>query len=111
MDYWWFHKIKRTERGEIIRYDARLVAKGFKQVYRTDFVPIARMTRSKVLLFLTVQYDPHIEQFDVNTEFLNMKLRELIYDEASEYITRARFAFLQIKYNKIKKIEQGCLCC
>lgn len=33
----WVFKIKRDEKGDVIKYTARLVAKGFKQVAGKDF--------------------------------------------------------------------------
>ena len=50
----WVFSIKRNEHGEILRYKARLVAQGFRQVSVVDFKdthsPVASMNSTRLLL-------------------------------------------------------------
>ena len=81
----WVYKIKKDEYGNIEKYKARYVAKGFSQTpgedYTETFSPTARQTTLRLLLALTIQKDLAIDQVDVNTAFLNAELEEELYIE------------------------------
>ena len=53
--------IKRNKEGEVVRYRARLVARGFSQGQGLDchepLAPVAKMTNFRMFLSLTIQYD------------------------------------------------------
>jgi hypothetical protein len=55
----WVFKVKRDPTGKIVKYRARLVAKGYAQVYGIDydevFAPIARLETVRLLLSLAAQ--------------------------------------------------------
>ncbi len=57
------------------RYKGRLVAKGYSQKYRADndeiFSPVVRFSSIRTLLSFAVQNNPHVDQMDVVTAFLN----------------------------------------
>jgi hypothetical protein len=67
------------------RYKARLVARGFSQVYRQDYfetyAPVARLASIRTLLALAAKYQLEIQQIDVKTAFLYGDLDEEIYIE------------------------------
>ena len=69
--------------GEIERYNARLVAKGYRQKARIDcdevFAPISRMETIRLLISLAAQYKWPIYQMDVKSAFLNGMLEEEVY--------------------------------
>ena len=81
-------RVKRNKEGEIDRFRARLVARGFSQKRGEDFnetfAPVARMTSFRTFLALAVQFDLLIEQIDVTSAFLHGELSEDIYMEVPD---------------------------
>ena len=79
----WVYKLKRDEKGQVSRYKARLVAQGFTQVPRVDYVdtftPVVKFLTLRVLLALAASHDWEIHQMDVKNAYLNGKLTETIY--------------------------------
>lgn len=86
----WVLNIKRNADGDIERYKARLVARGFKQKYGIDYhetyAPVAKMDSVRVLLAVAVNKGFQIQQFDISTAFLHGVLEEEIYIQAPECI-------------------------
>jgi hypothetical protein len=81
----WVFKIKEGANGEVERYKARLVARGFTQTYGVDynetFAPVTKFTSIRYILALATLEDMQIHQMDVKTTFLNGELEEEIYME------------------------------
>lgn len=79
----WVYKLKRDANGEISRYKARLVARGFTQVHGTDYsdtyAPVTRLETIRLLFALAVEKDWEIRQIDVKTAYLNGNLDEEIF--------------------------------
>jgi len=79
----WRFKIKRDADGSIIKYKARLCARGDQQTngidYNETFAPTVRYTTLRVLLALACYHDLEVEQFDVVSAFLNADVNETIY--------------------------------
>jgi hypothetical protein len=84
----WHFAYKYDEYGAIIRYKARYVAQGYKQIYNVDYTdtysPVTVSTSIRAVLALAAHFDWPIQQFDVRTAFLNGKLEETIYIELPE---------------------------
>jgi hypothetical protein len=76
----WIFKMKRDEKGEIIKHKARLVARGYVQKQGIDydevFTPVARMESIKMLLAMTAQEKWLVHHMDVKSAFLNGNLNE-----------------------------------
>lgn len=77
------YKIKRRSDGNIHRYKARLIAKGFKQRYRIDyeetFSPMVKAATILLILSLAVTNGWIICQLDVKNVFLHDILEEEVY--------------------------------
>lgn len=84
----WVFTIKKNRDGEIVRFKARLCARGFTQVkgldYNETFSPTSRYDSIRVLLSIAARDELQIEQFDVKTAFLYGELSEDIYMEVPE---------------------------
>jgi hypothetical protein len=76
-------KIKLDSKGDIERYKARLVARGFTQTeginYEETFAPVARMTSMRVMFAMSAEQDLELDHMDVMTAYLNSVLAEKIY--------------------------------
>ena len=79
----WVFNIKYNSDGSVEKYKARLVIKGFKQVFGVDydetFAPVARYESLKIVLAMATILDMEVHQMDVCTAFLNGELLEEIY--------------------------------
>lgn len=79
----WVFKLKQKANGEVDKYKARLVARGFTQSkgfdYNETYSPTAKLTTFRVLLAIAVHHGYHIHQMDVKCAFLNGQLNEEIY--------------------------------
>lgn len=81
----WVFKIKRdseTKDGNVTKFKARLIAKGFTQKYGIDycetFSPIVSSTL-RILFSMAVEFDWEIDHWDVTTAFLYGDLKEEVY--------------------------------
>jgi hypothetical protein len=87
----WVFKIKHEVDGEVERYKARLVARGFIQTfgvyYNKFFSPIAKFVSIRYILALVAIDDMEIHQMDLKTAFINGDLEEEIYMEQHERFT------------------------
>jgi len=86
----WVFRIKRGAGGEIIRYKARVVAKGFTQRYGIDYLetyaPVVKLTSLRILLTLAAARNYEIDQTDIKTAYLLGTLDEEIYMEIPEAV-------------------------
>ncbi|GKD63853.1 retrotransposon protein, putative, ty1-copia subclass, partial [Tanacetum coccineum] len=79
----WIFKKKTDMDGIVHTYKARLIAKGYTQLYGVDyeetFSPIADIRAIRILISIAAYYDYEIWKMDVKTAFLNGYLDEDIY--------------------------------
>ncbi|GJQ67513.1 hypothetical protein Trydic_g8329 [Trypoxylus dichotomus] len=79
----WVFKIKQDDKGNIVKYKARLCAKGCNQRegidYTETFSPTTRYDSIRVLLAIVVRFKLKLKQVDVKTAFLYGDLTEEIY--------------------------------
>lgn len=84
----WVFKIKRDAHGEVERYKARYVAKGFSQIqgldYDETFAPVVRFDSLRILLAIAASKKWKTRQLDIKTAFLYGVLNEDIYMELPE---------------------------
>ena len=84
----WLFKKKINAVGQVKKFKARLVVKGYSQVKGVDFSesfsPVAKLTSIRVLMSMAASFDLEIEQMDVKTMFLHGDLEEEIYMKQPE---------------------------
>ena len=81
----WVYKLKKNAKGEVERYKARLVVKGYSQRQGIDydevFGPVAHMEIIRLLISLATRNQCKIFQMDIKSVFLNGYLKEELYVE------------------------------
>jgi len=84
----WIFRTKLNSDGSVNKYKARLVVKGYAQMFGVDFsetfAPVARMDTIRMLLALAAQKGWTLHQMDVKSAFLNGYLEEEIFVEQPE---------------------------
>nr|GEU33305.1 hypothetical protein [Tanacetum cinerariifolium] len=79
----WVYKVKHDPSGKILKYKARIVAKGYVHKYGVDydevFAPVARIKTVRVILALAGSNGWRVHHLDVKSAFLNEKLEEEVY--------------------------------
>jgi len=79
----WVFKVKRDEAGRIVKYKARIVAKGYSQIPGTDFeetfAPVADWNSIRVVLTIAAADNMELVQWDVETAFLNGDIDKELY--------------------------------
>jgi len=75
----WVLKIKKNSAGEVEKYKARLVARGFTQIHGVDYyetyAPVARLATVRLLLAIANRNEWPIESFDFDSAYLNSILK------------------------------------
>ena len=94
----WVFKIKWNAVGEIDKYKAQLVAKGYSQVqgvdYDNTYAPITHLSSLCTILAITARNDWNIEVFDFHLAFLNSKLdkgEDIYMDLPPGYKTNSKY--------------------
>ena len=79
----WHFGVKYGPTGEISRFKAMFVAKGYSQVIGKDFhetySPTTRLSTIRLIVSLSVQKGSKIRQMDIKTAYLNAPIAEEIY--------------------------------
>ena len=79
----WVFKMKRGPQGEVVRYKARWVVRGFEQREGIDFnetfASVVKPMSYKAIFALAAALDWELEQMDVKTAFLYGNVDEVIY--------------------------------
>eukprot|EP00253_Pinus_taeda_P021776 PITA_21776 len=121
----WLYKVKHAADGNIEKFKARFVARGFSQVgvdYDEAFAPVARYTSIRSIISIAVEMGWKIHQMDVKTAFLNGFIQEEMYIEQPQgfevhgkesHVCRLKKALYGLKqaprawYSKIDTYLQG----
>ena len=81
----WVFALKKDENGEIVKYKAGYVAKGFNQIFGSDYLetiaPAAKLSSIRKLLALATHFPCEVFQFDVSSAYLNADLEDDVYVE------------------------------
>lgn len=84
----WVFKTKLNEEGNIDKYKAKLVVKGYAQEEGIDFdevfAPVARWDTIRILLSVAAQRGWKVYQLDVKSAFLYGELKEVVYVDQPE---------------------------
>ncbi|KAM2407389.1 hypothetical protein ACFX1X_026583 [Malus domestica] len=104
----WVYKTKLNENGEVDKYKAWLVAKGYAQEYGVDyaevFAHVARLDTIRVVIALVVQMEWTIHQLDVKSAFLHGEINEEVFVEQPHgYVQRGK----EHKVYKLRKALYG----
>jgi hypothetical protein len=88
----WHFVIKHGPNGEVVKYKARYVAKGFTQVYGRDYQetysPTVKLSTIRCLLACAAQLQCGVQQMDIKTAYLNAEIDEEIYMRQPEGFTK-----------------------
>ena len=108
----WVLRIKKNAAGEIEKYKARLVARGFTQIHGVDYyetyTPVARLASFRILLAMANRNGWAADSFDFDSAYLNSVLSddEVIYleqppdfssDNPRKYVLRLHKALYGLK--------------
>lgn len=90
LPYKWVFKTKTDQSGNVLRYKARLVIKGYAQRWGTDYEeiysPVVRYTTLRYLFALAAKYGLNIDQMDAMSAFLQGDIdREIYMQQPEEY--------------------------
>lgn len=84
----WVFKTKVNQKGEVVKFKARLVVRGHTQRegvdYEETFAPVTRYETIRTLLAASVNEEMHIHQMDVVSAYTQGKLSDEIYMEQPE---------------------------
>ena len=84
----WIFKTKHDSKGNVERYKAKLVAKGYTQKeginYEETFSPVSKKDSLRIVMALVTHFDLELHQMDVKTAFLNGDLHEEVYMDQPE---------------------------
>jgi hypothetical protein len=79
----WVYEVKRDSKGNIDKFKAILVAKGYTHVegkdYNETFSPVSTKDSFRIVMALVAYFDMELHQMNVKNAFLNGDLDETIY--------------------------------
>ena len=90
--------------GNVERYIARLVAKGYTQKdgidYKETFSPVSKKDSLRIIMALVAHYDLELHQMDVKIAFLNGDLEEEVSMDQPQGFETTRKESLVCKLKK-----------
>lgn len=89
--YKWVYRTKLDTNGNLGRYKARLVIKGFSQRkgvdYDETYSPVVRHSSLRYLFAMAAKHNLDIQQMDAITAFLQGDVTEEIYMQVNEILS------------------------
>lgn len=86
IDTRWVFKVKEADLGNVLKFKARWVIKGYMQshgiYYNFTCAPVGRMSTLRMVLILEMELKLQVHQMDVSTAFLNVILNDTVYVKA-----------------------------
>ena len=84
----WMFTLKRDDRGNIEKYKARLVARGFTQVFNRDYLetfsPVTKLTTIRILTAVSTLCGFRLKKADTKTAYLHADMKEDLYIEVPQ---------------------------
>lgn len=107
----WVFKTKINEKGEVIRFKARLVIKGYAQKKGSDYeevyAPVVRYTSIRYLIALAAKYDLEMSQMDAVSAFLQGDIDTEIYmSQPENYRKNNQVCFLHKSIYGLKQASR-----
>jgi len=85
------YKLKLNKDGTIDKYKARLVCRGFTQVYGENYdetyAPVTQLVTVRIVIALCLHFRMTPHHLDVKTAFLNSKLKHEVYVKLPKGVT------------------------
>nr|GEZ29418.1 retrovirus-related Pol polyprotein from transposon TNT 1-94 [Tanacetum cinerariifolium] len=86
----WIYKIRLDEYGDVLKNNARLVAKGYRQEegidFEESFASVSRIEAIRIFITNATSKNMIIYQMDVKTAFMNGELKKEVYVNQPEVI-------------------------
>ncbi|KAJ4713080.1 Retrovirus-related Pol polyprotein from transposon TNT 1-94 [Melia azedarach] len=110
----WIVKTKRDSKGNMERYKARLVTKGFTQKegidYKETFSPISSKDFFRIIMALMAHSNIELHQIDVKTTFLNGDIDETVYMvQLENFVLGDPRNMVIISFNFEMNLVDGCI--
>nr|GEV40581.1 copia protein [Tanacetum cinerariifolium] len=91
----WIYKVKLDESGDVLKNNARLVVKGYRQEegidFEESFAPVAHIKAIRIFIANAASRNMTIYQMDVKTAFLNGELKKK-HIPGGIFINQSKFA-------------------
>jgi len=108
----WVFDLKLGGKGEILRHKARIVAKGFSQIFGIDFyevfAPVSRYATVRFIISVSVEFGWKRIIIDVKNAFVNAPLEEEIYiDQPAGFIKKHKEDYVYRLHKALYGLRQA----
>lgn len=104
-------KIKYKPNGEVERYKAHLVVKGFTQMegvdYHDTFDPVSILVTVRTLMAVVAKKDWFIHQLDVKNTFLHGDLEEEVYTKIPQGFAKENETYVFRLQKSLYRLKQA----